>query len=190
MSLNLPIYELKLNNLDDGVFCISLVEYPAIEEDFLVFDSQSPINFTKIDEDKHILYGPAMIPEMLIYRRDESGREYYVKFSKETIAEIVERFARNNYISNISLNHETPVEGCFVFNSYLIDRKSGIDPIQFKDIEDGSWIVGVKVDNLSVWNEVKNTDLLRGFSVEVLATPYKMSKEDNWLNNLFKGVLK
>ena len=200
---NLPIYELKLNKNTDGVYCISLVDFPAIEQDFLVFDAQEEIKFTKVDEEKHIVYGPAMIPDMAIYRRDESGREYYVKFSKETIAQIAQKFHKDNCIYNISVGHETDVNDCYVFTSYLIDRENGLDPVQFRNIADGSWIVGVKVDNDNVWNAIKNTDLLRGFSVEVIATPFKMEKTEptneeptqetlktNWLADLLAGNLK
>ena len=200
---NLPIYELKLDKDNDGVYCISLVDYPAIEQDFLVFDAQEELKFTKVDEEKHIVYGPVMVPDMMIYRRDAQGREYYVKFSKETVAQLAEKFHRDNCIFNISVAHEIDVTGCFVFTSYLIDRENGIDPVQFKTVADGSWIVGVKVENEKVWDAIKNTDLLRGFSVEVIATPYKMEKTEptneeptqetiktNWLADLLTGNLK
>lgn len=202
MISNLPIYELMLDQDNDGVYCISLVDKPAIEQDFLVFDAQDELQFTKVDEEKHIVYGPAMIPDMLIYRKDQRGREYYVKFSKETIAQIAEKFHKDNCIYNISVGHEIDVNDCYVFTSYLIDRENGLDPVQFRNIADGSWIVGVKVDNDNVWNAIKNTDLLRGFSVEIIATPFKMEKteptneephqemkEKNWLENLLSGKI-
>ena len=199
MITNLPIYELMLDKDDDGVYCISLVDKPAIEQDFLVFDAQDELQFTKVDEEKHIVYGPAMIPDMLIYRKDQRGREYYVKFSKETIAQIAQKFHKDNCIYNISLGHEIDVNDCYVFTSYLIDRENGLDPVQFRNIADGSWIVGVKVDNDNVWNAIKNTDLLRGFSVEVIATPFKMEKtndksseeghKEDWLKTILSGHL-
>ena len=203
MISNLPIYELLLDKDDDGVYCISLVDRPAIEQDFLVFDAQEELQFTKVDEEKHIVYGPAMIPDMLIYRKDQQGREYYVKFSKETIAQIAQKFHKDNCIYNISVGHEIDVNDCYVFTSYLIDRENGLDPVQFRNIADGSWIVGVKVDNDNVWNAIKNTDLLKGFSVEVIATPFMMEKTEptneepaqetlktNWLADLLTGNLK
>ena len=86
---------------------------------------------------------------------------------------------------------------------FCIDRENGIDPVQFKNVADGSWIVGVKVENDKVWDMIKNTDLLRGFSVEILATPHKLSKieptneeptqetlKTNWLADLLTGNLK
>lgn len=203
MVTSLPIYELMLDKDNDGVYCISLVDYPAIEENFLVFDAQEELQFTKVDEEKHVVYGPAMVPDMLIYRKDQQGREYYVKFSKETITQIAEKFHRDNCLFNISLAHEVDVNDCFVFTSYIIDRENGIDPVQFKNVADGSWIVGVKVENDKVWDMIKNTDLLRGFSVEILATPHKLSKieptneeptqetlKTNWLADLLTGNLK
>lgn len=198
---NLPIYELKLDKDNDGVYCISLVDYPAIEENFLVFDNQEELKFTAVDEDKHILYGPAMIPDMAIYRRDNQGREYYVKFSKETVAQIAQKFHKDNCIYNISVGHEIDVNDCYVYTSYIIDRENGIDPVQFKTIADGSWIIGVKVENEKVWDAIKTTDLMKGFSVEVVATPFQMSKTDpksseegpkqDWLETILKtGILK
>lgn len=200
---NLPIYELKLDKDNDGVYCISLVDYPAIEENFLVFDNQEELKFTKIDEDKHILYGPAMVPDMAIYRRDSQGREYYVKFSKETVAQIAQKFHKDNCIYNISVAHEIDVNDCYVFTSYIIDRENGIDPKQFSTVADGSWIIGVKVENEKVWDAIKTTDLMKGFSVEVIATPFMMEKTEptneeinqealktNWLADLLTGNLK
>lgn len=185
---NLPIYDLRLEADIDGVSCISLVEYPAIEQDFLAFSDNVKENFTVADNDKHILYGPAMLPDTPIYRRDKSGREYYVTFSKETIAKIAEKFYRDNRTFNISVDHEIPVTGCYVFMSYLIDRENGINPTQFSKCPDGTWITAIKVENEQVWDAVKNTDLLKGFSVEIMATPHRMSSDkSNWVNDLFKG---
>lgn len=190
----LPLYELRADKENEGVFCISLVEFPAIEQNFLVFADAHEYKFTQVYEDKHILYGPAMIPDLPIYRRDAQGKEYYVTFSKETIAQIAEKFHKDSCNFNISVDHETDVDGCFVFTSYIIDRANGIDPVQFKDLQDGTWIVGVKVENDAVWDAIKDRELFKGFSVEVIATPFRMSKEvdekpKNWLEELLKGKL-
>lgn len=176
---DLPVYDLQLLSEDDGVFCISIVDNPAVQREFLKFEDDKQITYSFTNDDKQVLSGIAMIPDMPIYRRDSSGREYYVMFSKETIRKIVERFAKNKFADIISLQHEMPVDDCYVIESYVIDKARGICPVEFADITDGSWYISIKVDNPEIWDLVKNKDILHGFSVEVLSTPVRMSSDEN-----------
>lgn len=49
------------------------------------------MNF-KADSEKKILYGPFLIPNKLIYRKDEKNGEYYVRFSGDEIRKIQQKF--------------------------------------------------------------------------------------------------
>lgn len=199
---NLPIYNLTIDDDENlGVFKISLVEYPAVEEDFLLFDKQEQrMKFSVSDEDRHIVSGIAMVADRPIYRRDASGREYYVTFSKETIRKIVQRYAKHQYAFNISIDHQIDVQGCYVFESFIIDKERGICPAEFADVEDGSWYVSVKIENEAVWDALKNGGDLNGFSVEVDSIPEEFSKSDepephkesnvNWMLDVLRGSIK
>ena len=63
--------------LDDdkatGVEAISIVENPAIEENFVALNKEIEIKLAEVDSDKRILMGAALIPNKNIYRR--SGDE-------------------------------------------------------------------------------------------------------------------
>ena len=53
--LNLPIYEALITDSEDGMFCVSLVDEPAVESNFLKFNKEKQkLNF-KIEKQRHIL---------------------------------------------------------------------------------------------------------------------------------------
>lgn len=160
-------------NIDDdenlGLQAVSIVDKPAIETDFLKFKDQK-IVFAK-DESKHILTGPALIADMPIYRRNfVTGEEYYVVFTKETIAKLVERYSKNNMLNSVNLQHDSDsfTTGATLVESYFVDKSRGIAPKEF-DIADGSWICSFKITDEALWDQIVNTDEFNGFSVEVIA---------------------
>ena len=66
----------------DGVFAISLVEDPAIDEYWIALNKQQKeLKFAKVDEDKRLLIAPALIPNRQIFRLADDGSDYYVYFS-------------------------------------------------------------------------------------------------------------
>jgi hypothetical protein len=127
-------------------------------------------SFQIISEDEHIISGPLMLSEELIYRENEKFGAHYVKFSAETIKDIAIKFAKRKYQSNVNLMHDPSqvVEGVTMFESFIVDKKRGVLPMTgFEDVADGSWFGSFYVENNEVWNQVKSGEL-RGFSVEGL----------------------
>lgn len=162
----------------DGVSCISLVEFPAIEKDFMLFSEEQKKSLMLASEDRQVITGAAMIPDYPIYRCDENGYEYFVSFTRDTIEKSAQRFFKNGYQGNISLQHEVPVDSVYVFESYIVDKERGISPKDL-DLPDGSWCVSMKVEDKALWDKIKTTGLLNGFSIETLNTVQKMSKDEN-----------
>ena len=82
---NLDTIELFIDeeNREDGIYAISLVEFPAIEENFVAL-SQHKVEFKTLDEDKRIVVGLALVPDKKIYRR-KKDYEYNITFSKDTV---------------------------------------------------------------------------------------------------------
>ena len=66
----MKIVELILDENQDasGIEAISIVENPAIEEDFVALKSNE-IKLAEIDKEKKILMGAALVPNKNIYRR-------------------------------------------------------------------------------------------------------------------------
>ena len=188
--MELPTYKIVINMDDDvtGMTAVSLVEHPAIEVPFLCFETEK--QSFQLNNDKRIITGPAILADTPIYRNSPSRGEYQVVFTKETIRQIVEKYAKNQLFNVVNLQHneDTFVNNCYMVESLIIDKERGICPNEFKDIPDGSWIVSYKVDDDALWNEIKNGKHLNGFSIEILSEVELMesNKKENNMNKFFK----
>lgn len=190
MIMDLPLYMLEISediNDDAEVSFVSLVDRPAIKKNWNAFKDVQ--KFQIVSEDKRIISGPIMLADSPIYRRDDVYGEYYVAFSKETIAKIVQKFFKKGYQNNINLEHsqDFQVEGVTLFESFISDKERGIMPMKgFEDAPWGSWFGSMFVDNEGVWNEIKN-GTFKGFSVEGIFNYLpKTSKEDVIMNEIYK----
>lgn len=171
---NLPIYELTVDEVDEGVNFVALVDVPAIEKPFMAFAKAPSVEFKKAAQAKYkfsetgerrVLTGPLMIPNTPIFRSDSKG-EYYVIFSKETIRKIVQKYFKQGNQHNVNANHSHELDGVFMFESYLTDASRGIlPPMGYEGTPDGSWFGSFKVENDEIW---ANREAFKGFSVEGL----------------------
>jgi hypothetical protein len=150
---------------------ISLVSVPAIDEEFLLFNTD--LQFSTIDATKRIVTGAAMRPDIHIPRKDENGELYYGFFSKDTVRKAAELFFKNNSNANkTNLEHQFEVDGVYVYESWIVEdpKMDKAIALGFTDVREGDWFVSMKVDNDEVWNNYLKTGLIRGFSVEVKAS--------------------
>ncbi|CAB5217886.1 Phage-like element PBSX protein, XkdF [uncultured Caudovirales phage] len=157
--------ELKIENEnEDGVFAISLVDRPAIQEHFIAL-SEHNIELKVVDEDKRILVGLALVPNKKIYR-NVNGKEFNVFFSEQTIEKTNELFMRNLNLNSITSQHETKVSGVSVIESWIVeDEKNDKSNLYNLNAIKGSWAVKMKVYNDEEWNKVKLGEY-KGFSIE------------------------
>ena len=180
---NLPLYELMFDDNDSTLGCskISLVESPAVEEFFLKFskDEQEKEHksFYFKDDSKHIVTGIAMRADYPIYR-NQDGQEFYVQFSKDTIDKMMQKFMKEQRLFDISLDHKQDIKDCYLIESFIINKERGICPNEFSDVEDGSWIISVKIENQDVWNKICSGEV-KGFSIEteMIANAFSNQKQ-------------
>jgi hypothetical protein len=148
-----------------GIDAISLVEYPAIEEDFIALNSQKREVFAMQNQEKRLLMGAALIPDKPIYRSDGEN-EYYVYFSKDTIRKAMELFFKNGYQNNATIEHDYDVKGTTIVESWIIeDATMDKSRAYGLDLPVGTWMVSMKIENESIWQRVKGGEF-RGFSIE------------------------
>ncbi|QEC78768.1 XkdF-like putative serine protease domain-containing protein [Mucilaginibacter ginsenosidivorax] len=160
--MKLPVIELKINELEDSyVSAISIVNSPATESDFLSF---SQVQNFAVNDEKFELLGYAMQADKPIFRTSPSGN-YYAVFSKDTIRKIAQVFAQKGLFNQTNIEHSAIPADSFVFQSYLVDVDKGINAPKGLPNLDGGWIVGVKVCNPEIWQEIKKGNI-KGFSVE------------------------
>ena len=159
----LPLFSLDVVSGLPGIELISLVDSPAVQREFIRFSEDKEIKM-KVNEEKRIVTGVALIPDQKVYRKDNSG-EYYIQFSREAIERAVVKFFEDRHSADSNLMHEVEADGIVYFESYLINRERGVLPVEFADLPDGTWIVSAKILNDKVW-ELITSGILRGFSIE------------------------
>ena len=164
----LPVYALRIADNTDGVNVISVVTDPAIMESCMKFDKQEKLELKlETNDEKQELFGPCVVPDLLIYRRDpRTNFEYYVVFEKDTIEELEKKFFKDGFNFNVSLEHSGDNISGYVFESFLKNKELGIDPEGW-DVEDGTWFIRMRIDDKDAWNRIKEEGL-SGFSVECL----------------------
>jgi hypothetical protein len=146
-----------------GVGAISLVEFPAIEENFVAL---SEVKLAAVNKERRMLYGPALIPNKYIFRIDKNtGEEYYMYFDSETVEKCAHLYLKKNLQHNTTLEHEFSVMGCPVVESWVIEGEQDKAYHFGLSAPVGSWIVGLNVTDDEIWNEVKEGNV-KGFSIE------------------------
>ncbi len=118
------------------------------------------------DDDKRIVVGPAMVPDLKIFRKDKKGNPYYVTFKADTIKMIMEKYMRNKYTDNNDTEHDgKAADDVYVIESWIKeDKEDKSNKYGFEDLPVGTWFVSMKVRNDEVWQKIKNKEL-NGFSV-------------------------
>lgn len=182
------LIEWQLDDIMGELKRISLVSVPAIEEEFLLFSKE--LSFATVDEDKRIVTGPAMRPDIKIPRKDDGGNLYYGFFSKDTVRKAAELFFKKNSNANkTNLEHEFEIDGVYVFESWIVEDPN-IDKAKalgFTDIRTGDWWVSMKVENDIVWQNYLKTGLIRGFSVEVKADEVLVDEKLSKIKSIIDG---
>lgn len=150
---------------DAGVEAISIVESPAIEEDFIALKSDE-IKLAEISADKKLLMGALLVPNKPIYRKT-GKEEYYIYFSKETISKASQLYLRNGNQNNSTLEHQHELSGLTLVESWIVeDKEKDKSRLYNMNVPVGTWMGTVKVNNNEVWNEYVKTNKVKGFSIE------------------------
>jgi hypothetical protein len=149
---------------EEGINAISLVEFPAIEENFVAL-SKHKVEFKTLNEEKRIIVGLALVPDKLIYRR-KGDYEYNITFSKETVRKASELYLKRLKNNNTTLEHQELTSGVSVIESWIVeDPNKDKTALYGLNAVEGAWAVTMKIDNDAVWNDVKEGRYL-GLSIE------------------------
>lgn len=159
--------ELRIEDLQqDGVFAISLVDKPAIQEDFIYLESHE-INLKVTNEEKRLVTGLALIPNKRIYRAMK-GKEFNIYFNDDTIRLASQMYMENLNLNNVTIDHEQKVNGVSVVESWIVeDEQNDKSNVYNLNATKGSWVVTMKVHNDEVWQDIKDGKY-KGFSIEAM----------------------
>jgi len=165
------------NDLESGIEAVSVVESPAIEENFIALKKHE-LELKEIDKEKRILMGAALVPNKQIYRRNDKNEEYYIYFSEDTVRKASELFLMRSNQNNATYEHDKKLNGMSVVESWIIeDEKLDKSVKHGFNLPKGTWVISMKVNNEDVWKDVKDGKV-KGFSIEgYFADRYEMKQE-------------
>ena len=170
MDDKLPLYEVTV---DSDIYAISLVDEPAIEVNYVHLKKDNKAKKVVFLEDeakeKHMVVGPVLIPDMPIYR-NQDGEEFYIQFSKESIERLAYNYIKQGYnMTSFTAQHQYPVNEVYIVESWLKTTENDKSNDLGFDCPIGTWFVGAKVNNLDVWEDIKDGKM-NGFSVEAFVS--------------------
>ena len=168
---------------DSETYAISMVEQPAIESDFVALSEQKEEKIQAFLEsnERHMVYGAALIPDKDIYRNN-GEQEFYISFTKESIEKMSQDFMKEYRQNEVTLDHQEMANDITITESWLVE-----DPYKDKsnalgiNVPQGTWMIGMKVNQIDVWDRVKAGEL-KGFSVESMISLEEFGKQND--NNM------
>jgi hypothetical protein len=168
--MNMKLIELIIDEEMEvnGIDAISIVENPAIEENFVAMSNDAKeYKFAEVSKEKKIIMGALLVPDKPIYRIDDDNGEYYIYFSKDTIRKCMELFFKNGNQSNATFEHMESITGLTMVESWIVeDENMDKSKLYNLNVPLGTWMGTIKVDNESIWNEFIKTGAVKGFSIE------------------------
>ena len=181
----MKLVELILDEENEGVFAISLVDRPAIKENWIALSKEHKIEFKETPNKKNILVGAVLIPDMHIDRMGQDGEVFQVYFSGETIVKTAHLFMKNGYQGNSTLQHKTKIEGVNVVETWLKEDMINDKSIIYGfDYPINTWLVSISVDNQDIRNKILKGEI-KGFSIEgFFGEKVEMSEEEIIYNKI------
>lgn len=163
----MKVYEAVFNKEKHGMYALSLVENPAMQDEWIMLSEQpNEIQFAAIDEEKKLLLGAVLIPNKKILRKVD-GNEFYITFSEDTIEKIAHDFFGNDKKNNSSLEHGIKLEGVKIVEAWTVANPTNDKSNNYgKTYPKGAMVVMMKVDD-DIWKKAKNKEI-NGFSIDAL----------------------
>lgn len=188
--MDFPIYIATVTDNSEGINCISFVTEPAVESNFLQFAKQKEIlKFNILDSNNRKVIAPIMRADFPIYRKDESGFQYYVKYTKEAIEVMARKMLADNVASKMNQQHNpnNPMYGVYLEELFIKDSSKGISPKGFEDIEEYSLFGVYSIENDNVWQDIQS-GIFKGISLEGVFT-LELAPQEETEKDLLEEIL-
>jgi hypothetical protein len=162
-------YVIKFNpNKNKGVYAISLVEDPAIEEYFVQMSKDYEVKLAEIDKDKRLFMTPVLIPNQKILRVDKNGNAFNIVFEAETIAMAQQAFQKRGYQNESTLEHDINLKlDGVTFVETWIKKDEVHDQSVIKGFNQpiGTWFTIFRVDDDDVMAKIESGEI-KGVSID------------------------
>ena len=149
-----------------------------------------------LDEEKRMIYAPAMIPNKLIRRYDEHEGEFWVRFTPDSNERAAHKYLMEARTKPefVNLEHtDIKFDDIYLVESWIVGEDDKIYDYGFtkEQVPVGSWAVGYKVKNDEVWDEYIKGGKVKGLSVQGLFDmEFQSHKSDEYLLSEIINLIK
>lgn len=171
----LPLYDITLEDFEQGMYKISLVDKPAIEENFIYFSKQSIEMFA--NDEKREVVGPIMIPNKQILRQSAENGFYYVRFTEDTIREIMYNYSKKGLFNEFGIQHENDTTDVVMLEIWMKESDNDKSKDYGFELPNGTVFVKAKIESDELFNAIKDGEI-NGFSIEIAANITPTNKEE------------
>jgi hypothetical protein len=175
MDKDLPLYDITLEDFEQGMYKISLVDKPAIEENFIYFSKQSIEMFA--NDEKREVVGPIMIPNKEILRQSAENGFYYVRFTEETIRDIMYNYSKKGLFNEFGIQHENDTTDVVMLEIWMKESDNDKSKDYGFELPNGTVFVKAKIESDELFNAIKDGEI-NGFSIEIAANITPTNKEE------------
>ena len=183
----LPLFDISLEDIEQGMYKISLVDKPArekmIEENFIYFNEVTrklrcflmTIYFNEVkkiemfsnDEKKEVV-GPIMIPNKEILRHSPDMGYYYVRFTQDTIRDIMYKYSKEGLFNAFGVNHAYDTDDVVMLEVWMKESDNDKSKDYGYDLPNGTVFVKAKIESDELFSSIKSGEI-NGFSIEIKA---------------------
>ena len=163
----LPLFDISLEDIAQGMYKISLVDKPAIEEDFIHFNEVEKVQMFA-DEKKKEVVGPIMIPNKEILRFSPEMGYYYVRFTAETIQEIMYKYSKEGLFNAFGINHQNDTDDVVMLEVWTKESDNDKSVDYGYNLPNGTVFVKAKIESDELFTAIENGEI-NGFSIEIKA---------------------
>ena len=194
---NLDLYKVVYNpQQSDGVYAISLVEDPAMEEFFVALSKEQEEIKLSVEEEKRLITGPVLIPNKKILRfNKQTNEEFNLVFGEKEIRLFSQDFIKNGYQHNSTVGHDenAAIQDLTFVETWIIEdgKNDKANALGFKNLPTGTWMASAYVENNDTWNLIKSKKV-KGFSIDSILSTQKIemniTKKNKEKMNLLKEL--
>jgi len=167
MDKDLPLYDITLEDFAQGMYKISLVDKPAIEENFIYFNKTEVVEMFANDERKEVI-GPIMIPNREILRHSPDNGYYYVRFTEDVIRDIMYNYSKKGLFNEFGIHHEYDTQDVVMLEVWMKESDNDKSTDYGYNLPNGTVFVKAKIESDELFSAIKNGEV-NGFSIEIQA---------------------
>ena len=163
-----PLVYLNVDEELDSRFkmeALALVDQPATEMDWFTFSATPTYEFAAVNKEQRMITAPVMLANTPIERYDKKVGKYYTAFTPESILRMMKKYFVEGKQNNINEMHNGArvVDGVYMVESFIAGERNTTNLF---DVEPGSWIATLYVEDEKYWEENIMSGKFKGISLE------------------------